>query len=124
MVPSRLEATEQLPFEVCEVTFEPRNHPSLRAFLLTVGFVHSLTEVVVLSAVVQLVPKGWTERSGDTKELQWRYQNYLWNEIVGDPAKLWREALARAEASVRAYLETLIPRTEEVTSEPADLVQR
>jgi hypothetical protein len=117
--PTKLEASQPLPFEVAEVFFEPKAHPSLKSFALYVGIVHSLTAVIVLSAVVRLIEKGWDERAPDLSEVQWRYQNYLWRDIVAQPDLLWQEALGRGQDVVKAYLESLVPKKEEADVAPA-----
>ena len=109
--PSSLEPTESLPFEVAEISFSS-NHPSLPAFLVYVGIVHSLTDVMVLSSTVRLTQKGWTERTPELSEVQWRYQSFAWAEVVRDPPILWRDAINRGEQDIRAYLEALIPISE------------
>lgn len=60
--PLSIEATQPLPFEIAEVTFEPKGHASLRPFITCIGLIHSLTEVVVLSATAALRVTGWTDR--------------------------------------------------------------
>ncbi len=70
--PGSLESTQPLPFEVAELQFEAPNHPSLPSFAAYIGIVHSLTEVMVLSSVGRLSQKGWTRRSPELSEIQWR----------------------------------------------------
>lgn len=113
LFPSHLESTQPLPFEVAEVHLEPVNHPSLRSFVVYIGLVHSLTEVVVLSAVGRLTEKGWTERAVENSDLQWRYQNHLWRDVVARPDLVWDEALKRGQEAVQAYIEGFLPKTEE-----------
>lgn len=104
-----LETTEPLPIEVAELSFTS-GHPSLTAFVIYVGVVHSLTEVMVLSSTAQLSQKGWDARAPELTNLQWRYQSYPWSEVVQEPTILWREAQSRGESEIRAYLESLAPR--------------
>jgi hypothetical protein len=123
--PSQLESTQPLPFEVAEVAFEAKKHPSLKAFVLYIGIVHSLTDVMVLSAIVRLTQKGWIERAPQLSELQWRYESYLWKDVVGQPALIWKEAFGRAQDNIKSYLEGLLPKqdapqVEATTSDPAE----
>ncbi len=111
--PGSLEVTEPLPLEVAEISFTS-THPSLPAFVVYVGVVHSLIEVMVLSATVRLVQKGWDSRAPELSQVQWRYQSYPWTAVVQDPSILWTESQARGEADVRTYLETLLPKAEAV----------
>ena len=109
--PGSLEVTEALPLEVAEISFTSI-HPSLPAFVVYVGVVHSLIEVMVLSATVRLVQKGWDSRAPELSQVQWRYQSYPWTAIVQDPNILWTEAQTRGEADVRAHLESLLPKAD------------
>ena len=114
MRPASLEATEPLPLEVAELSFTS-THPSLPAFLIYVGIVHSLTEAMVLSTTVRLIQKGWETRAPELSDVQWRYQSYPWTAIAKDPSLLWREAQKRGEADIRAFLESLVPKAEAST---------
>ena len=114
--PGSLEVTEPLPLEVAEISLTS-SHPSLPAFVIYVGVVHSLIEVMVLSATVRLVQKGWDSRTPELSQVQWRYQNYPWTAVVQDPSILWTESQARGEADIRTYLETLLPKPEAITDE-------
>jgi hypothetical protein len=114
---ANIESTEPLPFEVAEIAFVDTAHSTLASFKVYLGIVHSLTEVMVLSATVRLLQKGWKERTPALSDVQWRYQAYSWKTIVNDPSSLWREALARSEADIRTYLESLIGKPD---SSPAD----
>ena len=109
--PGSLEVTEPLPLEVAEISFTS-THPSLPAFVVYVGIVHSLIEVMVLSATVRLVQKGWDSRAPELSQVQWRYQIYPWTTVVQEPSILWTESQDRGETDVRAYLESLLPKTE------------
>ncbi|MGC9995066.1 MAG: caspase family protein [Terriglobia bacterium] len=111
--PSQLEPTETLPFEVAEVRFEPKAHPSLKSFVTYIGLAHSLTELVVLSASARLLEAGWTQRSIDVSQIKFQQQSHLWKDVVQDPEVIWREPLARAQEAIQGYLEGLIPRKEE-----------
>jgi len=104
--PGSLEPTESLPIEVVELWFTSE-HPSLAAFVVYIGIVHSLTEVMVLSSTARLVQKGWKTRSPELTDFQWRYQNYPWTEVVQSPDLLWRDPQSRGESEVRAYLESI-----------------
>lgn len=115
-----LETTEPLPIEVAELSFLSV-HPSLPAFIVYVGIVHSLTEVMVLSSTARLSQKGWEERAPELTELQWRYQSYPWTSVVQDPTILWRDAQNRGEADVRTYLESLTPQSAASTEEDAGI---
>jgi hypothetical protein len=110
--PIHLEATQSLPFEVAEVTFLPKNHPSLKAFILYIGIVHSLTDVMVLSAFVRLTEKGWSDRSPDLDEdeVQWRFKSYKWKDVVSQPKLIWKETMALGENKIKSYLKRLLPR--------------
>ncbi len=110
--PANLEATQNLPFEVAEVTFQANNHPSLKAFILYIGIVHSLTDVMVLSAVVRLMPKGWETRLPELSGVQWQYQSYLWKDVAQRPKVLWEDAMRQGEVAIRAYLGPCFPKTE------------
>ena len=118
--PSHLVTTHGLPFEVAEVTFEAKNHPSLKAFVLYIGIVHSLTEVMVLSAIVRLAQKGWTERSPELSEIQWKYQSYLWRDVVRQPRVIWEDALKNGELAIKTYLEGLAPKKDVPPSDKPD----
>jgi hypothetical protein len=107
--PGSVETTESLPIEVAELRFTSV-HPSLVAFVVYVGIVHSLTEVMVLSAIARLSQRGWEVRAPELSELQWRYQSYPWGAVVQDPTILWREAQNRGESEMRAYLESFAAR--------------
>lgn len=111
--PSRLKATQALPFEVAEVSLEPKGHPSLRSFKLYIGLAHSLTELVVLSATARSLETGWTERAIDASQLKWRHRNHLWKNVAADPELVWREPLGQVEETIEAYLEGLVPRAED-----------
>ena len=111
--PTSLECTQPLPFEVAQVVFEPKAHPSLKAFVVYIGLVHSLTDLLVLSAVGRLIQTGWTDRAVESAQLQWRYQNRLWKEVVDRPELIWEDALQRAQETVLAYLEGLVPKKDE-----------
>ncbi|MCG3112015.1 MAG: caspase family protein [Candidatus Manganitrophus sp. SB1] len=111
--PGRLESTQTLPFEVAEVVFEAKKHPALKAFSLYIGIVHSLTEVMVLSAIVQFIQIGWSERSPQLSDVQWKYQSFPWKDVVSQPKLLWQEVLDRSQDTIKAYLEGLIPKKED-----------
>ena len=108
--PASLEATQALPFEVVEINYDAPNHPSLRSFVAYIGLVHSLSEVMVLSAAVRLTQRGWAERAPEFSELQWKYQSYRWSDIVAAPDKIISDALQNAETMIAVYLQTLIPK--------------
>ena len=108
--PATLEATQALPFEVAEIQYAAPDHPSLRSFVAYFGLVHSLSDVMVLSAAVRLTQKGWSERAPEFSELQWKYQSYRWSEIVSNPARLVSDTLANAELVISTYLQSLIPK--------------
>jgi hypothetical protein len=112
--PSTLESTEVLPLEVAELSFKS-SHPSLPAFLIYIGLVHSLTEVMVLSATVRLTQRGWDSRSPELSDIQWRYQSQSWSAVVKDPDLIWKDAQIRGESDIRAYLESLVPKSETPT---------
>lgn len=118
--PHHLETTQALPFEVAEINFEPINHPSLKAFVLYLGFVHSLTEIVVLSGIIRYTHKGWEERGLDNTDIQWKNQTYLWKDVVANPNLLWEDALAQANISIRSYLESLLPKKDDSDNEEQD----
>ncbi len=115
--PGYLETTQPLPFEVFEVHFEPINHPSLKSFILYIGIVHSLMDVVVLSAIVRLSEKGWTERKPELADIQWKFKNYSWKDVVGEPDQIWNEALSNGEEVMKSYLEGLLPKKEESSAD-------
>jgi hypothetical protein len=115
--PGHLETTEQLPFEVAKLSYTSQ-HPSLAAFDILIGVVHSLTDVMILSATVRLAQKGWSQRSPELSEVQWRYENFSWTDIVNDPSLLWTGSVNRGEGDIRAYLEALAPQ-QEAASAPA-----
>jgi len=60
---------------------------------------------MVLSTITRLVPKGWTENALELSDLQWRFQNIAWHEIVSRPALIWEEAISRGERTIKSYLE-------------------
>jgi hypothetical protein len=111
--PTHISSTQPLPFEVAEVMFVANNHPSLKAFTLYIGIVHSLTDVMVLSAVAGLSQKAWNIRAPELSEVQWRYKTYLWNEVVSQPKSIWEEAFTRVQDTIKAYLEGLLPKKED-----------
>lgn len=119
--PSTLESTEPLSFEVAELSYTS-NHPSLPGFLIYIGLVHSLTEVMVLSATVRLTQRGWDSRTPELSDVQWRYQAQAWADVVKDPGLIWRDAQTRGEADIRTYLESLLLKSE--SSVEADPVTR
>ena len=108
--PASLEASQALPFEVAEIHYAAPDHPSLRSFIAYIGLVHSLSEVMVLSAAVRLTQRGWTERAPEFSELQWKYQSYRWADVVGAPDKLVSDTLQNAELVIHAYLQSLVPK--------------
>lgn len=109
--PARLESTEQLPLEVAKLSYKS-THPSLAAFEVFIGLVHSLTDVMVLSATVKLTQKGWSQQSPDLSNVQWRYESFPWTGVVNDPSLIWRDSVARGEDDIRAYLGTFAPQQE------------
>lgn len=109
--PSTLESTEPLPLEVAVLSFTSF-HPSLPAFLIYIGLVHSLTEVMVLSATVRLTQRGWESRTPELSDVQWRYQAQAWADVVNDPDLIWKDAQTRGEADIKSYLESLLPKSE------------
>lgn len=116
--PSSLEPTESLPLEVAELSFTSI-HPSLPAFLVYIGLVHSLTEVMILSATVRLTQRRWDSRSPELSDVQWRYQSLAWADVVKDPNLIWKDAQARGEADIKSYLESLLPKSEtSIKAEP------
>lgn len=115
--PSTLESTEPLPLEVAEVSYNS-SHPSLPAFLIYIGLVHSLTEVMVLSATVRLTQRGWDSRTPELSDVQWRYQSQTWADVVKNPGLIWRDAQARGEADIRTFLESLQPKSEAAVEAP------
>ena len=117
--PATLESIEQLPLEVAELSFTS-THPSLPAFLIYIGLVHSLTEVMVLSATVRLTQRGWESRTPELSDVQWRYQAQPWADVVKDPSLIWKEAQSRGEADIRTFLESFLPKSE-ATVEPNTL---
>jgi len=110
--PSHLESTQALPFEAAEVLLEPDGHRSLSAFVVYLGLVHSLTEVLVLWGVTRLTAAGWNERSVELSELQWRHKSYLWKDVVPAPQLIWSEALRHGEEAIHFYLEGLLAKKE------------
>lgn len=114
--PALIEATQPLPFEVAEVTFEPKGHPSLRPFIVYIGLIHSLTELVVLSATAGLRITGWTNRKVEESELQWQHQSHSWKDIVARPELIWKEALACGEQAAATYLESFLRKKDETAS--------
>ncbi len=109
--PSTLETSEALPLEVAELSFTS-THPSLPAFLIYIGLVHSLTEVMILSATVRLTQQGWNSRTPEVSDVQWRYQAQTWADVVKDPSLIWRDAQTRGETDIKIYLESLMPKSE------------
>lgn len=109
--PSTLESTETLSLEVAELSFTSV-HPSLPAFLIYIGLVHSLTEVMILSATVRLTQRGWNSRTPELSDVQWRYQAQTWADVVKNPELIWRNAQTRGEADIKTYLESLLPKSE------------
>jgi hypothetical protein len=107
--PAHLESTEALPFEVAEISYSSK-HPSLSAYQIYIGIVHSLTDVMVLSATVRLAQKGWSQRTPELSDVQWRYESHSWADVVSDPTIIWKASLARGEADIRTYLESLVPK--------------
>jgi hypothetical protein len=112
--PSDIESSEALPFEVAELSYSSK-HLSLHAFQIFIGIVHSLTDVFVISSTVRLAQKGWSQRTPELSEVQWRYDNYAWLNLVNDPGLIWREPISRGEAVIKVYLESLIPKDESLT---------
>ena len=119
--PSSLSSTQALPFEVAEIAFEATKHSALKAFTLYIGIVNSLTEVMVLSAVVRLSQKGWEERAPDLANVQWKYQNHLWKDVVQNPRLLWEEPLKYGQSLIKSYLEEFKgkPNEDEAQEKPA-----
>lgn len=111
-VPTGIEATEQLPIEIIRISYEPRAQ-ALKAFDLYIGLVHSVENLMVLSAVVELTAKGWNDRRPDLSQLKWRYQSLSWGSVVALPDLVWRDAVSNAEGHIRSYLEGLAPRTDD-----------
>lgn len=109
--PASLEVTEPLPLEVIELSYTSM-HPSLPAFRIVIGIVHSLNDVMVLSTTIRLSQKGWNTRSYELSEVKWRYQSYPWSAVVGESAILWSDAQNRAEVEIRTYLESLVPKSD------------
>lgn len=107
--PNSIEITDSLPFEVVELSYISQ-HPSLPAFLVYLGVVHSLTEVMVLSTTVRLVQKGWGTRAPELSDVNWRYQSYSWRSISNNPSLIWTEAIQRGEEDMRNYLESCLPK--------------
>lgn len=119
--PFTLDSTEPLPFEVAELSYNS-NHPSLPSFLIYIGLVHSLTEVMILSATFRLAQRGWKSRSPELSEVEWRYQAQPWAAVVKDPKIIWRDAQNRGENEIKSYLESLLPKSEtSITSTPMDI---
>ncbi len=110
--PSHLESTQELPFEAAEVLLQPKGHPSLSAFVICVGIVHSLTEVLVLWGVTRVAATGWNQGSVELSELHWRHKSYLWKDVVPAPQLIWSEALRHGEEAIRLYLEGLLAKKE------------
>lgn len=80
----------------------------MSAFLVVIGIVHSLTEVMVISSIVRLSQKGWNSRSPELSEMKWKYVSFPWVRVVEDPSVIWSDVLRSSEANIRAYLEGLI----------------
>lgn len=114
-----IESTQALPFEVAEVRFEPKGHRSLKSFCLYIGLAHSLTELLVLSAIARLVEVRWKERSVDLSQLKWSTQSWKWKDVVEYPDLVWTEPLKRAQETVQAYLEELAPKKDEAPAQAA-----
>jgi hypothetical protein len=110
IVPVSLESTQPLPFEVLEVSYEAKKHPSLRSFLVYLSAVCSLTEVTILSAFAHFVPTGWKERKLELSGLKWKSETYLWGHVVAKPAMIWRDVTEQAEATIKSYLQGLLPK--------------
>ncbi len=117
--PASLEATQALSLEAGKIVFKSKDHPSLKGFALFLGFVHSLTELVVVSAIAQLVQKGWDEQALDLSQLEWRVTTHLWKDVVDHPEIVWEQPLRSAEEHVQQYLETLVPKVEEKSQAPS-----
>ncbi len=109
--PAHLETTETLPFEVAEISYTS-SHSSLAAFQVYIGIVHTLTDVMILSATVRLAQRGWSQRTPELSEVQWRYESYAWTDVVSSPEMIWKASLLRGEADIRTYLESLIPKND------------
>ncbi len=114
--PAHLETTEALPFEVAEITYTS-THPSLAVFQIYIGIVHTLTDAMILSATVRLAQKGWSQRTPELSDVQWRYESYPWASVVKNPEIIWKSSLLRGEVGIRAYLESLIPKTDTLSEE-------
>ena len=110
--PINVESTENLPFEVAELVYASK-HASLPEFRIYIGLVHSLTELMTLSATVRLIQKGWETRAAELSDVSWRYHTQTWQSVVTSPLTIWQEAKNRGEADIRTYLESLAPKAEE-----------
>jgi hypothetical protein len=121
--PVRLVATEMLPLHVAQIRFEPKGHPSLKSYMLYLGLAHSLADVLVLSAVIRLIEKGWTGRALDLSSLEWQYRSFRWKDVTDRPDMIWEDALARAQATIQSYLEGLVPKKDERPVEATDTKQ-
>lgn len=102
-----IQATQEMPFEVANIAFRS-SRASLQPFDVYVGLVHSRTDVMVVSATTKFVQTGWETRERDVSDVQWRYQNLQWVDIVKDPNLIWKDALSRGIAEIRSYLESFI----------------
>lgn len=119
--PISLESTQPLPFEVAKLIFESPQHLSLHNFVAYIGIVHSLTDVMFLSSVVRLSQKGWNKSAPDLSEIQWKYQNYQWSNIVREPKQIISEITVNIEEKILSYLQSLIPKQETQQSAPVDV---
>jgi hypothetical protein len=98
--PASLTATHNLPFEKCQVVFQPNSRPSLKPFCLFIDLVFSRTEVLLLSALARYVEAGWDKYAVDTSTVEWQQQLLLWRDVVQTPAILFERSFQRAVESI------------------------
>ncbi len=114
--PTQLETTHVLGIEVAEIHFLTKGHPSLKEFILYIGIVHSPVDVIVLSAIVQMIQKGWNERGPDLSAITWKQKSYPWGDLVDNPKLLWEGPFTEAQDQIKSYLESLVPKKEETNA--------
>jgi len=109
--PTSIESTEVLPFEVVVITYSSR-HRSIPGFQTVIGLVHSLTEVVILSAVTKIIPSGWDSATHDISGLKWKFYNSTWREVVENPFVIWRSSVEECENEIRKFMTSILPDSE------------
>lgn len=101
-LPNRINLIHMLPWAMVDVKFEPKTK-GLLPFGLTIGVIHSRTDLLLLSSIFKYTPVNWDTYDPDSS-FEWKQQSFQLREIVTNPSILFTEPINKLETMVSSYL--------------------